>query len=155
MQLSDFHDPRTAFAKGKHYTLQPMTVSKEQIIEFASEYDPAFFHVDEDAAKSSLIGSLIASGFHTCAIAMRMICDSYLLETTSQGAPEVEEVTWHHPVFPGDTLSGRTSVLEARQSKSKPNLWIATLNHEINNQNDQKVLSMRVIALFAIPDSPQ
>ncbi|MDJ0614195.1 MAG: MaoC family dehydratase [Rhizobiaceae bacterium] len=143
-------DPRIAFAKGQEYQLEPKTITKDEIVEFAKEYDPAFFHIDEEAAKNSMLGELIASGFHTCAISMRMICDSFLLRSTSQGAPEVIEVNWHAPVKPGDTLSGKTTVLEARQSASKPNLWIANMGHELQNQNGHKVLSMIVVGLFAI-----
>ncbi len=150
MQSDFLEDPRVAFAKGKAYALTPMTISKEEIIEFATEFDPAFFHIDEEAAKSSLLGELIASGFHTCAICMKMICDSYLLRSTSQGAPEVEEIKWHAPVKPDDTLSGTSTVTEARQSASRPNIWITKLSHELFNQNSQKVISMKVVGLFEI-----
>lgn len=146
-----YKDPRIAFAKGIVLPLPPMTISKEEIIEFAEEFDPAFFHIDEEAAKSSMLGGLVASGFHTCAISMRMVCDSYLLASTSQGAPEVEEIKWIAPVRPGDTLSGVSEVIEARQSESKPDLWITKLKHDIKNQNDEPVMAMTVVGLFAIP----
>lgn len=146
----DYQNPELAFARNMRHPLAPVTVSREEIIEFATEFDPAFFHIDEEAAKSSLLGELIASGFHTCAIAMRMICDSYLLKSTSQGAPEVTELKWLAPVRPGDTLSGFTIVEDGRRSKSRDNLWISRLHHKIENQHGEQVLSMIVIALFAI-----
>jgi len=150
INMSELSDPRQAFAKGQVFDLKPVTVTKEEIIEFATEFDPIYFHLDEEAAKSSLLGELIASGFHTCAISMRMICDSFLLRTTSQGAPEVEEVNWHAPVKPGDTLSGKSVVVEARQSASRPDIWVAKLAHELKNQHGHRVLSMKVIGLFSI-----
>lgn len=146
-----FKDPRVAFAKGTVLHLPPKTITKSEIIEFAEEFDPAFFHIDEEAAKSSMLGGLVASGFHTCAITMRMMCDAYLLASTSQGAPEVEEIKWIAPVRPDDTLSGVAEILEARQSGSKPELWITKLRHDIKNQNDQPVMTMTVVGLFTIP----
>ncbi len=146
------NDPRIAFAKGTILSLPPKTVSKEEIIEFAEEFDPAYFHIDEEAAKSSMLGGLVASGFHTCSITMRMMCDAYLLASTSQGAPEVEEIKWIAPVRPGDTLSGIAEVIEARQSNSQPQLWITKVKHDIENQNDEPVMSMTVIGIFTIPD---
>jgi acyl dehydratase len=147
---TDLHDPQTAFAAGKEYQLNPVTVSREEIIEFAAEFDPAPFHLDDEAAKASLLGGLSASGFHTCALSMKMICDSYLLRSTSQGSPEVEEIKWLAPVQPGDTISGKSVVLEGRRSASRPNLWITRLNHQLQNQKGVPVLSMIVVGLFAI-----
>ena len=151
----NFENPKDVFNTGQVFPLHPKTVSKDEIIEFAEEFDPAFFHVDEEAAKSSMLGGLVASGFHTCAIMMRMICDSYLTKSTSQGAPEVEEINWLHPVRPGDTLSGQTEVLDGRQSASRPQFWISRLRHQLKNQNDQPVLHMTVVVLFKIPEAAQ
>lgn len=148
----NIQDPRTIFTKGAILPLSKRNVSKTEIIEFAAEFDPAFFHIDEKAAKSSMLGGLVASGFHTCAIAMRMVCDSYLLQSTSQGAPEVEEIKWIAPVRPGDTLSGTSEVLEARQSNSRPEIWVTKLKHDMKNQNGEPVMSMTVIGLFRIPE---
>ena len=149
----NFENPKDSFCAGTVLALEPKTITKGEIIEFAEEFDPAFFHVDETAAKSSMLGGLVASGFHTCSVLMRMICDSYLVKSTSQGAPEVEEINWLHPVRPGDTLSGQTTVLEGRQSSSKPDLWIARLHHELENQDNLPVLSMTVVVLFKIPEA--
>ena len=152
MQTISLKDPRTDFAIGMEYDLEPITISKAEIIEFAEEFDPAYFHIDEEAAKASLLGELISSGFHTCAITMKMICNSYLLRSTSQGAPEVEEINWISPVKPGDTLSGKSVVLEARQASTRPNIWVTKLGHELKNQHGAKVITMKVVGLFAIPE---
>ena len=149
----NFENPKDAFNAGAVLALEARTITKDEIIEFAEEFDPAFFHIDETAAKSSMLGGLVASGFHTCSILMRMICDSYLTRSTSQGAPEVVEINWLHPVRPGDTLSGQTTVLEGRQSASKPDLWISRLKHELANQDKLPVLSMTVVVLFKIPQA--
>lgn len=149
----DFQNPVETFAAGKAIKILPAKITKEEIVEFASEFDPAFFHLDEEKAKNSLLGGLAASGFHTCAVAMRMICDSFLLQTTSQGAAEVHEISWLVPVRPDDTLSGQTVVLEGRRSNSRQNIWIAKVRHEILNQNNEMVLTMTVTVMFAIPEA--
>ena len=152
MSLSD---PRTAFSNDKSFVLGPRKVTKDEIIEFAGEYDPIFFHLDEEEAKASMLAGLTASGFHTCAMLMRMICDSFLTESTCQGAPKVEHVKWLSPVRPGDELSGTSTVLESRQSGSKPDLWITKFNHTLQNQRGEAVIEMIVIVLFKIPGDVQ
>ena len=148
----DLKNPEVAFARGANYKLPPRVITKEEIIDFAAEFDPAFFHLDEEAAKSSLLGGLSASGFHTCALLMKMICELYLLESTSQGAPEVESIKWMEPVRPGDILSGESTVLDGRRSVSRPNLWVCKLHHKLTNQSGKQVLEMIVIGLMAMPE---
>ena len=128
----------------------PKLVTKKEIIEFAREFDPAPFHIDEQAAKSSPLGKLCASGFHTCCMTMRMICDAYLLDSTSEGAPGLEECRWTKPVYPGDTLSGRSTVLSSRRSKSRPKISIMRIRHEAENQSGETVLSMTTINIFRL-----
>ncbi len=132
----------------------PKLVTKEEIIEFAKEFDPAPFHIDEQAAKKTALGKLCASGFHTCCITMRMICDSYLLDSTSEGAYGLEECRWTRPVYPGDTLSGKSSVLSSRQSKSKPENAILRIHHHTENQQGEQVLSMITTNIFRL-NNPQ
>src|SRR6187551_2839349 len=98
------------FVEGATFGLGTKSVTAEEIIEFASEFDPQPMHLDEEAGKASILGGLSASGWHTCAIFMRMICDAYLLDSTSQGAPGVDHVKWRRPVLAGDTLGGRGTV---------------------------------------------
>ena len=102
---------------------------------FARKFDPQPFHVDEAAAKQSMFGGLIASGWHTCALAMRMMCDAYLLDAASMGSPGVEEIRWLKPVRPGDTLRVRCIVLEARPLESKPHVGLVRNRWEVLNQN--------------------
>ena len=119
------------------------TVSRDAILDFARRFDPQPFHVDEDAAKSSIFGGLAASGWHTCSIAMRLICDAYLLRSTSQGSPGIDELRWLKPVRPGDTLRLRMTVLDSRPMRSKPRLGLVQSHWELFNQDDACVLSMK------------
>jgi len=96
-------------------------------------------HLDEAAGKQSLLGGLAASGWHICAIMMRMFCDAYILDSTSQGAPGVDFVQWKRPVLAGDTLHGFSEVLSARPASSRPDLGIIRLRHEIFNQREELV----------------
>ena len=98
------------------------SLSEEEIIEFARKYDPQPFHTDKDKAKQSYFNGLIASGWQTASVAMRMICDLYLLDAASLGSPGVDELRWVKPVRPGDTLRLKATVLETRASASRPTL---------------------------------
>jgi len=130
------------FAEGTALPYGPLEVTKEDIIAFAEKYDPIYFHLDEEKAKTSLLGGLAASGFHTCALTMRMICDAYLLGSTSQGSPGVDDLKWHVAVRPGDVLHGRSIILSSRISGSRPDLLVLKLRHETYNQDDVLVLTM-------------
>ena len=124
---------------GARIALGPYAVSAEEIVDFASAFDPQPMHLDETAGKASLLGGLAASGWHICAIMMRMFCDAYILDSTSQGAPGVDFVQWKRPVLAGDTLHGFSEVLSARPAGSRPGLGIVRLRHEIFNQRDELV----------------
>jgi acyl dehydratase len=102
----------------------------EEIIDFATKFDPQPFHLSEEAGKASLFGGLCASGWHTCAITMRMMCDEFLLETASLGSPGLENIRWIKPVRPGDTLHVRSVVLEARPMESKPHIGLVLVRWE-------------------------
>ena len=125
-----------------------MAVTRDAIIDFARQFDPQPFHVDEERAKQSLFGSLIASGWHTCAMAMRMMCDGYLLESASLGSPGIENLKWLKPVLPGDTLSMRLEVLEARPMASKPHIGLVRSRSEVLNQRGDVVLSFEGWGMF-------
>jgi len=146
-----FKNPITAFPVGRKIPLGEKQVTKQEIIEFAEEFDPVFFHLDEEAAKNSILGGLSASGFHTCSMAMRLICDGFLLQSSSQGAPGVDIVRWIAPVKPGDTLIGEAEVVESRQSKSRPTIMIVKFQFNFWNQNKQDVLEMLNSVMFEIP----
>ncbi len=130
------------FPVGRVREVGGVTLSREDIVSFARQFDPQPFHVDEEAARSSIFGGLIASGWHTCALAMRMICDAYLLETASAGSPGVDDVRWLKPVRPGDTLRARVEVIEARPLESRPELGLIRNRWEVLNQRGETVLRM-------------
>src|SRR6187431_3501071 len=105
------------FVEGATFGLGTKAVTAEEIIEFASEFDAQPMHLDEAAGKASILGGLAASGWHTCAMFMRMLCDAFLLDSTCQGAPGVDQVRWKKPVLAGDQLTGTLVVVAKRLSK--------------------------------------
>jgi acyl dehydratase len=123
-------------------------VTREAVLEFARQFDPQPFHLDDVAAERSLFGKLAASGWHTCAMAMRMMCDAYLLEAASLGSPGVDHLKWPRPVFPGDTLRMRSTVVEARPLASRPAVGIVRSRSEMLNQHGEVVLSMEGAGFF-------
>jgi acyl dehydratase len=124
------------------------SISSDDIVRFAREYDPQPFHVNEEAAKHSVFGGLIASGWMTCAIVMRMMCDSYLLESASLGSPGIDNVRWLLPVRPGDTITVVRKMLEARKSASKPDRGIIRSRWEVCNQKGELVMTMEGLGMF-------
>ena len=125
-------------------------VSKDEILEFARQFDPQSFHVDEAAARQSMYGGLIASGWHTCALVMRMMCDAYLLESVSVGSPGIDNLKWLKPVRPGDTIRAQRTTLETRVSKSKPDIGIVNNLWEVFNQHGEMVMSMQGYGMFRL-----
>ena len=121
----------------------PRMISKEEIIEFASAFDPQPFHLDEEAGKASVLGELAASGWHTASLIMRLVCDAYLTDSTSQGGPGVEFTRWKRPVLAGDTLNGVTTIKDKRISRSRPSIGLVTFHHELFNQRDESVCEMQ------------
>jgi acyl dehydratase len=127
---------------GQVVELGEHTVSEEEIVAFARQYDPQPFHVDTEAAKESVFGGLIASGWHTGAMWMRLYVDSLLDGAASMGSPGIEELRWLAPVRPGDTLSGRLTVLEATPSERRPDRGTVRIRGEMINQDGVTVMSM-------------
>lgn len=147
------YSPRYAFEDftvGSEWSLGSKVVTAEEIIDFASQFDPQPFHLDEAAGKASILGGLAASGWHTVSMFMRMLCDAYLLDSTSQGAPGIDYVKWKHPVLAGDTLTGRTTILDQRISKSKPSLGFVKMRHAVFNQNATLVCELEHTAMFSL-----
>ena len=126
------------------------TVSRDDIIAFATEFDPQPFHLDEAAPETGLTGGLIASGWHIAAIFMRLLTDSLLLDSTCLGSPGVETLKWAKPLRPGDTLSGRSTVTAARPSQSRPDRGIVSFRHEALNQTGDVVRWMDNAILFGL-----
>ena len=136
------------FTPGQKIEHGQRLVTREEILAFAAQYDPQPMHLDEEAGRNSMLGGLGASGWHTSSIMMRMICDSFLLDSTSMGAGGVEEVKWLKPVRPDDKLILHTTVLDARRSKSRPEIGIVRLQYELFNQHGDRVMLMVVPTMF-------
>ena len=118
-------------------------VSKDAIIDFAKQFDPQPFHLDEEAAKKSMLGGLCASGWHTCAMAMRLNYDGWIFRTASMGAPGIDEVRWAKPVRPGDTLRMQLKVLDTRVSRSRPDMGLVAMMGEIANDAGEIVMTQK------------
>ena len=129
------------FAAGQVYELGSRTVTEDELVDFARQWDPQPFHVDPEAARESVFGGLIASGWQTGAIWMRMYVDT-MLGSAARGSPGIEELRWLAPVRPGDTLSGRLTVLEATPSATKPDRGTIRIRGEMINQDGVTVMSM-------------
>jgi acyl dehydratase len=134
--------------EGQVFEMGSRTVSKEEIIEFAKQFDPQPFHIDEEKAKDSLFEGLAASGWHTGSIYMRLMVDNFLDKVVSMGSPGMDELRWLKPVRPNDTLSARFTVLELIPSKSRPNLGIVKGKGEMFNQHGDLVMSLRSVGFF-------
>jgi acyl dehydratase len=119
------------YSDGQVVDLGQYAVSKEELLDFAREFDPQPFHLDEAAAQASPLGGLATSGWHTCAILMRMMCDSYLNRTAGLGSAGLDEVKWLRPVRPGETLTGKMTVLSRRVSAKRPELGILKCRWEL------------------------
>jgi len=123
-------------------------VTREEIVAFAAEYDPQPMHLDEQAARATLLGGLVASGWHSCCILMRMLTDNFLVDASFMGAPGVEEVRWLAPVRPGERITARATVLETRASRSRPDMGFVKFRFELIGPSDQPVMSLVVSPMF-------
>lgn len=124
-----------------------VTVTREEIVAFARQFDPQPFHVDEDAARRSPFGGLIASGWHTASLCMRLIVALLGPDSGSLGSPGVDELRWLKPVRPGDELSVSAEVLEAIPSRSKPDRGLVKFRYTMRNQNGEEVMTMIALGL--------
>jgi acyl dehydratase len=136
------------FVVGEVREMGPRTVTREEIVAFAAEFDPQPMHLDENAAKQTILGGLAASGWHTCSIMMRLLCDGLILNSTSQGSPGIDEAKWKRPVRPGDTLTVRHTILDKRESKSRPGVGLVRQECNVLNQRGESVMEMRFTAMF-------
>ncbi|HPO20501.1 MAG TPA: MaoC family dehydratase [Rubrivivax sp.] len=136
------------FAVGSTREFGAMPLTREAIVEFARQFDPQPFHLDETAGRESMFGALCASGWHTAALAMRMMCDEYLLDAASLGSPGIDNLRWLKPVFPGDVLSMRLQILEARPMASRPGVGLVRTRWELRNQHGEPVLAMEGWGMF-------
>lgn len=143
--FDDFHEGEV-IDMGSHF------MSAEEIVEFAEEFDPIYFHLDAEAAKDSPLGGLTASGWHTCSATMRMMCDSFLLESSGQGAPGIDRCTWHNPVYAGSTLTGSAHVVSKRLSRSRPGIGLINFRFEFFVDGDKPVTTVENAIMFATRD---
>ena len=135
-------------APGSVRELGTTSVTADEIKEFAGKYDPQPFHLDEEAAKESMFGSLAASGWQTACLAMRLTVDNLLRNTASKGSPGLESLKWLKPVYPGDQLALRHTILESRPLKSRPDTGLVRSRWEMFNQHGDKVLEMEGYGMF-------
>ncbi len=147
MKFADFH-------VGQVIEAGPRRVEEEEILRFAEAYDPQWFHVDREKARMGAYGGLIASGWHTCSIAMRLSVDAVLAGSDTVGSPGVAYIKWLNPVRPGDSLTLRAEVLETRRSSSKPNLGIMRWRWRLFNQHGEDVLESEATSLFELSLRP-
>jgi acyl dehydratase len=136
------------YEAGRVYEFGTISVSEEEIIEFARRFDPQYFHIDPEKAAASRFGGIIASGWHTISLAMRLYVDHYLSHVASLASPGCDEIRWPNPMRPGDTLRIRVTILETRPSRSKPDQGIVRARVEAINQRDELVLSMIVVSFL-------
>ncbi|MBI3445494.1 MAG: MaoC family dehydratase [Magnetospirillum sp.] len=137
------------YIPGAVHEFGSIAVEEEEVIAFAKRYDPQDFHTDPVAARDTIFGGLIASGWQTAGLMMRLYADHYLTKCASLASPGVDELRWKQPVRPGDTLSVRVTILDAVPSKSKPDRGVVTSFIEVLNQNTEVVLSMRAVNMIA------
>jgi len=142
------------FVVGETLPIGSHTFTEAEIVEFARQFDPQPFHTDPEAARASAFGGLIASGWHTCAVCMRLNCESYINRAVSLGSPGLDNIRWHKPVRPGDTITYQRTVLEARTSRSRPDMGLVLSRTEALNQAGELVMSMEGWGMFGRRPSP-
>jgi acyl dehydratase len=140
--FEDFREGDTA-DYGRH------AVTREEIVSFAAQFDPQPMHLDEAAGAASILGGLAASGWHSCAILMRLICQGWLNESAAMGAPGIDQVKWLRPVRPGDVLGARHTVLETRVSRSKPDRGFVRFRFQLLDQAGRVAMEQENSIMFA------
>jgi acyl dehydratase len=135
-------------AVGQVRDLGTISPTREEIIAFASQFDPQPFHLDDAAGEASVFGGLCASGWHTCAMAMRLMVTNFLSQTSSLGSPGLENIRWTKPVYPGDTLRLQSSVLEIKPMGRRPDVGMTRNLWEMFNQHGDLVLRMEGWGMF-------
>ena len=137
------------YIPGSIFEYGEIRVEEADIVEFARRYDPQFIHLDRDAAARGPFGGLIASGWQTASLMMRLLVDRFLPQTASLGSPGIDELRWIRPVRPGDVLRIRVTVLIATRSRSKPDRGILRTLVEVLNQHAEVVMSLKAMNIFA------
>jgi acyl dehydratase len=141
------------YVAGAVHEFGSISVDEQEVLDFGKRFVPLSYHVDKEAAKNSIYGRVIASGWHTAALMMRLYTDHYLSHVANLGSPGVDELRWDKPVFPGDELSIRVTVAEARRSASKPDRGILVSFIEVLNQKREVVMSLRSVNFVRCRDA--
>ena len=141
MKFAEFH-------VGQVIEAGPHVLTQDELLRFARDWDPQWFHTDPAAAEAGPFQGLIASGWQTCGIAMRLIADAVLAGSESNASPGLAYVKWPHPVRPGDALSVRATVLQVRRSSSQPHLGLLRWRWQLFNQAGREVLDLEATSLF-------
>ncbi len=136
------------FQPGAVSVYGPRLVTREEIVAFAAEFDPQPMHLDEAAASATMLGGLGASGWHMCCLFMRIIADGFVLNSTSMGGPGVEEVRWLAPLRPGTQIRVRATVVEARASKSRPEMGLVKFSYEMLDDADTPLMLLTTTQMF-------
>ena len=142
------------YPEGAVFTVGAMRVTEAEIVNFARKYDPQAMHIDPEAAAQGYFGGLIASGWHTGAMMMRLFADNFLSPASSIASPGLDELRWLKPVHPSDVLSLRVTILEARRSRSRPEQGVVRSFVEVLNQQGEPVMSLRPISLIRCRPAP-
>jgi acyl dehydratase len=140
------------FQIGERAELGRHTFTEQEIVEFGERYDPQPFHMDPEQAKQSAFGGLIASGWQTCAIGMRLMVEGYIRQTVSLGSPGIDNIRWVKPVRPGDTITYSRIVLESRASATRKGVGLVKHRWEAVNQRGELVLTMEGWGMFGRKD---
>jgi acyl dehydratase len=136
------------FQSGAVSVYGPRLVTREEIVAFAAEFDPQPMHLDEAAASATMLGGLGASGWHMCCLFMRIVADGFILDSSSMGAPGIEEVRWLKPLRPGTRVRVRAKVLETRLSKSRPEMGLVKLTYDMLDEADEILMQLTNIQMF-------
>lgn len=141
------------FVEGAVHEFGPVRISEDDIVQFGKKFDPQLFHTDPEGAKATVYGGLIASGWHTCSLFMRIFVEHYLPGPASLGSPGVDELRWLKPVRPGDDLTLRISVQKVKPSRSKPDRGVLFSFCEMVNQEREVVATMMALNLVRYRDA--
>lgn len=133
------------YIPGAVHEFGSLTVDENEVLEFGRRYVPLSYHTDKEAAKQSIYGGVIASGWHTAALMMRLYTENYLSRIANLGSPGGDELRWDRPVFPGDVLSVRATILETRRSQSRSDRGIVRTLIEVLNQKRDVVMTMKMV----------
>jgi len=136
------------FAVGDAISLGSHHFTEDEIIVFAKQFDPQPFHIDQNAAKRSIFGGIIASGWHTCSVMMRLLVDGLVADAASLGSPGVDEVRWVKPVRAGDTISVMLTVFDVKASTSKSDRGVVWIDWRATNQHGELVATIKSMGMF-------